>query len=68
MPEYAIILAKYVIILTRASKNSPSSTGGGWIAQKQKEHLFDRTIYGIIESVERIIIGERADLHEKNRS
>ena len=33
--------------------------------QKQKEHLFDRTIYGIIESVEKIIIGERADLHEK---
>lgn len=31
----------------------------------KKEHLFDRTIYGIIESVEKIISGERADLHEK---
>lgn len=33
--------------------------------EADKEHLFDRTIYGIIESVEKIIIGERADLHEK---
>ena len=36
--------------------------------KNRKEHLFCNAIHGIIESVEKIIIGERADLHEKNRS
>ena len=41
---------------------------GDELHKNRKEHLFDKTIYGIIESVEKIIIGEMADLHEKNRS
>ena len=44
-------------ILTNYSKNSPSSTGGRWIAKiniKSKiEHLFHNEKYGIIQSVEK---------------
>ena len=41
------------------SKNSPSSTGGRWIAKNNKERLFGNKIHGIIELVDKIIIQKK---------
>ena len=53
------------------SKNSPSSTGGRWIAKNKKERLFDSGIHGTIESVDKvdkINIQKKDWFYGKNRS
>ena len=60
-----LLVVREVFFKIIYSKNSPSPTGGRWIAKNKKEHLFGGEIHGIIEQVDKIIVQKKDWFYEK---